>query len=362
MGVGRIKNAIRRRVRKLYRILDGPISRLCVKTGFGSSFYYCFWNGSFQREHRAVLQGRLNFVTTKGRASDSSSLLRRNTHRLEKGILSRPRRSVFAVDYIEETVDNYVRAVILHVDGPGQDDVELQWATDVLGEYFNVTDKSDKTINEMRLRYNAVSEKSFAEMPERSEKRAPYIRDLSPAPSVSFDSFLALALRRRSVRWFNGQPVPRSLIEKAVTAARQSPSACNRQPFEFRVFDDPEILKYVAALPAGTAGFSQNFPCIIVVLGRQGNYFDERDRHLVYIDGALAAMGFIYALETLGLASCCINWPDIKERELEASKILNLAVDERPVMFLAVGYPDEDGLVAYSEKKPIGQLCKYNFE
>jgi hypothetical protein len=41
---------------------------------------------------------------------------------------------------------------------------------------------------------------------------------------------------------------------------------------------------------------------------------------------------------------------------------IGLEADERPVMCIAVGYPDPDGLVAYSQKKPLGQLRRYNLE
>ena len=61
---------------------------------------------------------------------------------------------------------------------------------------------------------------------------------------------------------------------------------------------------------------------------------------LVYIDGSLAAMQLMLALESLGLSSCSINWPDVEERERQLAKILGLAYQERTVMLLAVGYAD----------------------
>ena len=173
---------------------------------------------------------------------------------------------------------------------------------------------------------------------------------------------ISLAKRRRSVRWFLPRPVPREMIDAAIEVAGQSPSACNRQPFQFRIFDDPELVQRVVQLPMGTAGYGHNIPVMVVLIGQQRNYFDERDRHLIYIDGSLATMGFVYALEAQGLSSCCINWPDIESREAALGELLGLSGDERAVMCLAVGYPDPEGLVAYSQKKPLGQLRRYNFE
>ena len=98
----------------------------------------------------------------------------------------------------------------------------------------------------------------------------------------------------------------------------------------------------------------------MVLVGEMRNYYGERDRHLIYIDASLAAMSFVLAAETLGLGTCCINWPDIEEYERAADQTLQLEEDQRIIMFLAIGFPDAEGMVAYSQKKPISQICKYN--
>lgn len=285
------------------------------------------------------------------------ALLRRNTHRLEKGLIMRPRREVFALDYIEETVEAYEAALRAQANGNGLPDEQLQWVCDVLSEYFAVTASHPK-IDPLRERFLSLPKpRRVCEAP-----LVPYRRDLSQPPPVGYDDLLALAHRRRSVRWFLPKPVPRELIDKAMLVAAQSPSACNRQPFVFRIFDDPELVRQVASIPYGVIGYEHQIPVIIVVVGQLRNFFDARDRHLIYIDGALAAMSFVLALETLGLSSCCINWPDIPEREKKMAELLDLQPDERPVMLIAVGWPDPEGLVPRSVKKPLELLRRYNFE
>ena len=59
------------------------------------------------------------------------------------------------------------------------------------------------------------------------------------------------------------------------------------------------------------------------------------------------------------IGSCCINWPDIEECEVRATETLGLAADERPVMFLAVGYADSEGEVPYSEKVPAEDILVF---
>ena len=156
------------------------------------------------------------------------------------------------------------------------------------------------------------------------------------------------------------KPVPREMIDRAIAVAALSPSACNLQPFEFRVFDDAELTREVASIPTGTVGFGHNFPVVVALIGKLHAWPSEPDRHLIYIDASLAAMAFLLALETQGLSSCCLNWPDLEPQECRLAKLLGLEPDERVIILIALGYPDPEGLVAYSQKKPLAELRSFN--
>jgi len=309
---------------------------------------------AFMWEARFTSAGILRYKQIYG----GLTLLNRNTHRLEKGLIMRPRKEVFALDYIEETVNAYEAALKASQNGRSGFPVEqLQWTHDVLSEYFDVTGSHPK-IDLLRERFRGFPPAvRVCQTP-----LVPYRRDLSQPPPVHYEALAALAERRRSVRWFLPQPVPRELIDKAMAIAAQSPSACNRQPFVFRIFDEPELVQKVATIPYGVIGYEHQIPVIVVIVGQLRNFFDPRDRHLIYIDGALAAMSFVLALETLGLSSCCINWPDIPEREKKMAELLKLEADERPIMLIALGWPDPEGMVPRSVKKPLKLLRTYNFE
>jgi nitroreductase len=322
-----------------------------------STFYYGLTPRAFGRESRAVLAGKREYLqgVQTGR---QRYLLRRNIHMLEKGLSMRPRRGAFATAYIEETVNCY-SALVDDVAGGCAADRELQWANDVLSSYFEAAN-GPRVIERAREKF--VSAPRGTDHRSNGHGLAPYQRDLSASSPVRFEDLLELAQRRRSVRWFDQRPVPRELIEKAMEVAGFAPSACNRQPFEFRVFDDPELVQKVADVPMGTRGWRHNIPVFIVIVGKLSAFFSERDRHLIYTDGCLAAMGLVFALESLGLSTCCVNWPDIRERERRMAKLLGLRRSERPVMCMAVGYPDPAGMVPFSYKKPVEQIARYNFE
>lgn len=319
-----------------------------------SGLYYFFFDRSYDREQISVLKGIKKNKEQTRRPTGNIATLRRNIHRIEKGLIMRPRRDIFAKDYIIETCLAYRQAVSGQMAGKD----EMQWAHDVLREYFAAV-KEEKEV----IKAKEIFEKEAAQTCCETEvKLIPYQRNFENKPFVSYEDLHALSIHRRSVRWFKQEPVPREVIDKAISLGAQAPSACNRQPFQFRIFDDHDLVQKVVRIPFGLHGYGHNVPCLAVVVGDQSSFFDERDRHLIYIDASLAIMGTLFAFESLGVSTCCVNWPAIESQEKEMAKLLGLEVYERPIMLIAIGYPDPQGLVARSTKKPIEALRKYNFE
>ncbi|QJE94587.1 nitroreductase family protein [Luteolibacter luteus] len=342
-------------LRRLLRKLDPVLARAAARSRLGSSLYYGIYRTDFLREQRSFAAGRQAYQDSLAKPGSSMAILRRNVHRIEKGLLMQPRRVPFALDYIGETVAAFATACKAPLEAE-----EFAWGRDVLSEYFAVHEKEAKANPHAEKFYTALSTSGW--IADESTPRIPYRRDTAAPLPVDLESLRALARHRRSVRWFLQKPVPRSAIDAAIEIGTQAPSACNRQPFEFRIFDDRELVEQVIDIPFGLAGYGHNVPVLIVVVGQQRNFFSERDRHLIYIDASLAVMGLLYGLEVQGLSSCCVNWPDIEENETRMAELLKLSADERPVMLVALGYPDPQGMVARSVKKSLPVIRRYNFE
>jgi len=329
--------------------LDELIFPYFAKSRFLSSFYYCFLSNQFRREHQAVLQGRLQYLNSLNDVKTSSVLLRRNTHRLEKGLIMQPRRSVFAEAYISETVKCFgecLTSVEFCLD-------ELKWAQDVLSQYFSVTD-STEVLDQAKNHFEALTLKYF----EDEDASLPYKHQQRVTSTVTQQALHDLFKQRRSVRWYQKKAVESNMLAQAIDMAAQAPSACNRQPFEFYTVTDVEKAAKVSSLAMGTAGFADNIPAVIVVVGDLSSYPSERDRHIIYIDASLASMQLMLSLETMGLSSCPLNWPDLDIPEKKMSKLLHLPAYKRPIMLISVGYAQSDGLIPYSSKKTSKTLRK----
>jgi nitroreductase len=364
--VGKAYHTVRLGVRAAWLGLQKETTeRVMLSNPVGRRLHYRL-AGAFSREHAAVAAGRMRYRSDLQQARSASFLLRRNTHRIEKGLIMPNRRAVFALEFIEETVAEF-EAVVTGFRAQPSDAIlssELQWARDVLGQYFEVTDPDHPKLAALKPRFVAAA--ALLDGRGRAAPRvagetafAPFARDLS-ADTVPIEALKSLAIRRRSVRNYRADPVPRDVIDAAVEVAGQSPSACNRQAFSFYIFDDPEMARKVAAVPAGTRSFVKGIPHVAVLVGHLRAYPRERDRHAIYVDASLATMGFIYGLEAQGVASCAINWADEEPAESRIAQMLSLAPDDRVIVMVSFGWPAEGALVPYSAKRDLGDIRRYN--
>lgn len=340
----------RQAVRKMYHRASSFGVRFIAKQRWLAKLGYGLLSSRFSRENYLVAVGikRHNELASIKRQV-SHPRLRRNTHRLEKGLIMQPRRSVFGLAYLEQLVTDFQ----LQVAKPNACQQELQWANSVLKEYFAGADENEPVIKRARKRFEASAYVGS------TDYYGPYERQTALHNTVEFEDFKKLTMQRRSVRWFTDERVPRSLVERAMQAATQAPSACNRQPFNVYIIDEGELLKRAVKQPIGTAGWEHNIPMLAVFVGDFSCFEAARDRHVPYIDASLAAMNLMLALETLGLSSCPINWPDIEIRERRMAKLLKLDAWQRPIMCMAIGYAQEQGGIAYSQKKLPEQLIRY---
>lgn len=329
---------------KLYEKRLFLISNLKAKMGsssLGGKIVQLF-TSDFKLEQKAMSQG----IRVHMKKSNNLGQLRRNIHRIEKGLTMQPRRAVFGKDYIQD-------AVRLFSDlNDSIDESTRYWCLDVLTRYFEVVTDSSELIESARQAFKKLPVQS---QEARDRMSVPFKR--TGEPNVPFEEFKAFVHRRRSVRWFDA-PMPVELIRKAVNVASQAPSACNRQPYEFVYVQQPELCLSVLKLAKGTGGFSENVPGVIVVVGDQSNFNMYHDRHLIYIDSSLASMQLMLTVESLGYASCPINWPEDDKANKKLNQLLDLPEYKRAIMLIAVGHESPTSEVPYSAKKPAEVLLR----
>lgn len=149
--------------------------------------------------------------------------------------------------------------------------------------------------------------------------------------------FYEVVNRRTSVRRYKSERPSREQIERILEAARQAPSACNRQPWRFIVVESGEMLAKVRK--AYDREWLATAPVVIVAVGNHAECWhraaDGKDH--CDVDLAIAAEHIALAAANEGLGSCWICNFD----RLQLSEVLSLTADEEPIVMLPIGYADE---------------------
>src|SRR5690349_10703478 len=69
-----------------------------------SGLYYAVGSRTYDREHKATLSARAKYLRDVYTGEGNIYVLRRNVHKLEKGLVMKPRRELFGLGFIRETV------------------------------------------------------------------------------------------------------------------------------------------------------------------------------------------------------------------------------------------------------------------
>jgi nitroreductase len=189
--------------------------------------------------------------------------------------------------------------------------------------------------------------------------------------------------RRRSVRDFSEEAVPREAIEYSLRVAGTAPSGANRQPWHFVVVENQETKQRIRAAaekeelafyggrapdewlravrPLGTSAekpFLEKAPAIIAVFAQ--NYRAESDdsktkNYYVNESVGLACGMLISSLHLCGLA-CLVHTPS-PMRFL--NEILDRPQSERPYLLLIVGYPASGVRVPVISRRPFAEYVTF---
>ncbi len=314
---------------------------------------------ALRAESKATMAGLRALQDQFSRSISTVPNLRRSIHVLEKGLCFPDRKKIFGLNFIGPAVNLYAEAL----ENSKVSKSELKWASDVLNKYFQAVDHEAPEIKDSHKKFSSLpllessSEHTFS--PYREIDIPSYAKRFTSSGIDALDQFHELCRSRRSHRHFKKEPVPIETVRHAITAALESPSACNRQPFDYYMATEPEMIRNICKLPLGVRGYGDDLPAMIVVVGNLGCYDETRDHHLIYIDSALATMTLMLALTSSGLGSVPINWPDIPEKHQQMRELLNLKPWQVPVMLIGLGVPDPDTMIAYSSKRSVNDVLHH---
>ena len=147
---------------------------------------------------------------------------------------------------------------------------------------------------------------------------------------------LELFYKRRSIRRFTDEPVPRDILEEILKAAMAGPSAMNAQPWEFVVITEKETMdKFRAALMFA----KMNAPAAICVLGSKRMQKNKAGDKFWVQDCSAATENILLAATALGLGSVWIGVHPVTIFQKQIESILNLPEGVMPLKSHLPGIP-----------------------
>jgi len=176
--------------------------------------------------------------------------------------------------------------------------------------------------------------------------------------------FLEFIMKRRSIRRYLKKPISDNDLHMILEAGRWAPSGTNRQPWEFIVMKNREIMRKIFmntkefALPLRSAHLGIGIVAKISEYKTIYNTDEPLKRQEIketcLTDCALSAMNMMLMAWSLDIGSCCIG---SLNREY-IRKILHMNDQDYMPYILALGYIKGE-LPKLTRRKDLSEICHY---
>jgi nitroreductase len=150
--------------------------------------------------------------------------------------------------------------------------------------------------------------------------------------------------KRRSIRKYTGDPVPRKDLETIVDAGRMAASGYNRQPWEFVVVTNPAT---IARFGVATEWITKAGAVVAVVVDTSSKFWHQ--------DASAAVQNMLVAATALSYGSCWLEGRTAAH-EQAFKDLLGIPQDRRLITLVAFGVPVE---WPTKEKKPLEQVLHW---
>lgn len=290
---------------------------------------------------------RKNYSYSKKTLNKSKYNILLIVHSLEKGMCNKKPR-YFGKEKINELIK-------LLSESDDNNDYSIIMGINVLRSYcrfyeeHNWTDKEEyiKSLNFIK-KYRNIKKINVGEFEIKKE-------DIIKNANIDYNKFLA---SRHSVRNFKNILLKKEDIDKALDAARKTPSACNRQMIKVYNITNKNAKEYVIKKGQGFSGFElDGINLFIITFDVNANYFIG-ERNQGWFNAGLFSMNFVNALHSLGIGTCFIQFGNSFKEEQEIKNTLKINESERIAVIVSAGYYDDISLIPYSTRKEIQDIYK----
>jgi len=195
-------------------------------------------------------------------------------------------------------------------------------------------------------------------------------------------AFYQMLDKRRSVREFSDQAVPREVNENIIKTASTAPSGAHKQPWNFVAVSNPDIKQKIRTaaekeeyenyhgrmseewlkdLEQFNTDWNKEFltiaPWLIVVFKKTYDLVDEEKKKNYYVQESvgIATGMLISAIHQCGLITLTHTPSPLNF----LAKVLERPENEKPYLLLPIGYPAKDAVVPDLKRKSLDEVSVF---
>lgn len=148
--------------------------------------------------------------------------------------------------------------------------------------------------------------------------------------------FYEVIKSRRSVRAYTDKAIPGDVLDRIGEAVRLAPSACNIQPWSFRIVLNNELRQKIAS--CYSREWLRQAPAIVLALGNSEECWKRLDgKPIIDMDIGIVMEHLVLAAAAEGLGTCWVCAYDVERM----NKVMNIVSPWSILAVSPLGYPAE---------------------
>ena len=271
-----------------------------------------------------------------------------NYHVIEKGLSLKYPKPAFG----SKTVKNLLALLQKYQANYGLDEVS-QVSLNVLFAYYEFNLKKYEIDNQELYNELISLKEKFGDCISSNNEGGVTLINKNEIQKSANINFIDFVNSRYSIRNFSPDDIDMELIKNAVSIAIKTPSVCNRQTWKVYVYSDNNIKTELLSHQNGNRGFGESANKLLIITSDLNYFTGTAERNQCFIDGGLFSMSLVYALHSLGLGTCCLNWSVCYQKDKLLRKNSGIKDSETVIMMLAVGNLPDELFVANSARKKV---------
>lgn len=273
-------------------------------------------------------------------------------HRIEKGLTIQNPRKLWGGNKVE----NLVNLIATEIEKDNPDMFAIETGASVLRAYKDAKSCSGEKEEVQRAQAFLSKNSKVEEFVNNCTVHGGALHIHYPDITFGEDGYelvYKLFSTRHSVRDFDNREISEQTLNKAISLALLSPSACNRQPTKVYV---------ISASKKQSLGFDDIYNADkYLIVTADMDAFTSAEYGDWVVSASIFSAYMVLALHGLGIGSCILRKDMLfgSEYNTQIRKACRIPRNEKIILEIAIGYYKDDIVAAYSNRRKPEDIITY---